>query len=89
MDSNAFWKSVTYRPTLGQFREGPDKKTKVAKIAKNTQIKRCADYVLQSGLSTSEITQKKTDHSIAFCSKFCIGMVYTAKHILNPHVETD
>ena len=31
---------------------------------------------------------KKTDHSIAIYSIFCIGMVYFKCYLVNPHVQT-
>ena len=42
------------------------------------------------GVGKSAKIAQKTDHSITICSNFfCIGMVYIAIHILNPHVQTD
>ena len=49
-----------------------------------------AKFAMLLWLPTSEITKKspKTDHSIAICSNFLIGMVYFGCHLVNPHVQT-
>ena len=46
-------------------------------------------YLLMTlGVGKSAKIAQKTDHSITICSNFfCIGMVYIAIHILNPHVQ--
>lgn len=56
------------------------------KFAKDTQILKIADFTMQCGLLSSEMTQNspKTGPSIAIYSNFCIGTAYIEWYLVNP-----